>query len=670
MADWGLGQGGSLVPIELGDVLWQPERDAVRASRMGRFLQHVRREHGVDAAGYRDLHAWSVRDLAGFWTLVWDFFEINGHRPDGVVVEGERMPDVRWFPGASLNYAEHAVRHRDGVAIVARSQTRPEMTLTFDELRSEVARVRTGLRRLGVRRGDRVAAYLPTIPEAMIAHLAAASLGAVWSSCPPEFGTRSVLDRFGQIEPKVMLVVDGYQYGERRVDRRDELARIREALPSVETVVTVPYPDDPGLAGAVAWADLGRDGAEPLAFEPVPFDHPLVILYSSGTSGPPKPIVHGHGGVLLEHCKALGLHYGLTPDDRFLWYTTTGWMMWNVVLSALLTGATAVLFDGNPGYPDLGELWRVAADAEVTFLGLSAGFIMSCHRAGLAPGRELDLSRLWGVGSTGSALPVLGYVWVRDAVGEDVQLVSGSGGTDVITGFVGGAPLVPVYAGEMSCPALGCDVAAFDEHGVEVVGQRGELVIRKPMPSMPVGILGDPDGTRLRETYFTRFPGVWRHGDWITITERGSSRITGRSDATLNRGGVRLGSAEFDVVVESLTWVRDSMVVHLEGSDAEARPEGRLLLFVVLGTGEQLDDERRGTIGAVVRAELSPRHVPDEIVQVAAIPRTLTGKKLEIPVKRILSGAAPESVVDRGAVTDFAALEAFAHIAGRAAGVR
>jgi acetoacetyl-CoA synthetase len=632
---------------------------------MGRWLEGLERERGLRFDSYDEAWRWSVDDLDAFWSSIWDWFAIGERPTDGPALAERQMPGACWFPGARLNYAELALRltdrRGDEAVIVGRSQTRPPVDLTVDELRDQVGRARAGLARLGVGRGDRVAAFLPNIPEAVVALLATASLGAVWSSCAPEFGTRSVVDRFAQIEPAVLLTIDGYRYGEKVVDRVAEVAEIRAALPSLRSTVAVPYlePDPGRIPGAVAWADLLSEPAAP-SFERVAFDHPLYILYSSGTTGLPKAIVHGHGGIALEHVKALGLHTDLGPTDRFLWFTTTGWMMWDYLVSGLLVGATVVTFDGDPASPDLGTLWRLAADERLTYLGASAPFVMACRKAGLRPRDEVDLSRLRGVGSTGAPLPASGFQWVADSVGPDVQLGSLSGGTDLCTGFLGPSPLVPVWAGEISCRMLGAKVEAFDPSGRSMVGRLGELVLTEPMPSMPVGFWGDEDGSRYRAAYFDTFPGIWRHGDWITITERGSCVITGRSDATLKRGGVRLGTAEFYAVVEALPEVADSLVIHLEDDEGGA---GELLLFVALRDGAILDDGLRARVADALRTELSPRHVPDAIVAVPAIPRTLSGKKLEVPVKQLLGGADRDAVASRDSLVDPSALDAFVAIA-------
>ena len=644
-------------------VLWSPPAEARERTRVGHYLDWLASHHGRTFDDYDALWRWSVDDLEGFWSSVGEFFDVNFDPPPRRALTSLHMPDARWFPGTRLNWAAHALRlegrENEDIVVIARSETRPEQRLTAAGLRDAVARARQGLLRLGVRRGDRIAAYLPNIPEAAVAVLATASIGAVWSSCAPEFGTRSVIDRFGQIEPAVLLTVDGYRYGGKDLDRTSEVAAIRKALPSLKATVVLPYlTDGSAIHGALAWGDLVAEPGE-LAFEPLPFDHPLYVLFSSGTTGLPKPIVHGHGGILLEHLKIHALHHDLGPRDRFFWYTTTGWMMWNYLVSGLLVSSTIVLYDGSPAHPDLMHLWRLASETGTTCFGTSAPFLMACRKAGIAPGRELDLSKLRSIGSTGAPLPAEGFRYVYEAIGSDLQLASVSGGTDVCTAFVGASPLVPVWEGEISCRHLGCRVEAFDPAGHPVVGQQGELVITAPMPSMPAGFWNDPDGSRYRAAYFADYPGVWRHGDWITITERGSCVISGRSDATLNRGGVRIGTAEFYAIVEALPEVADSLVVHLEEGD-------RLILFVALHPGTTLDDDLRSRITSELRASLSPRHAPDEIIAVPSIPRTLSGKKLEVPVKRILKGTPPDQAASRGSLSDPASLDAF--VAFRAAG--
>ncbi|MCL6437317.1 MAG: acetoacetate--CoA ligase [Rubrobacteraceae bacterium] len=638
-----------------------PPPDVLKTTEIGRYVRWLREERALKFEGYDELWRWSVGDLEAFWRSVWDFYGVRAHTPPERVLAAREMPGARWFPGARLNYAERILTPSgdDGeVAIFAHSQTRAPFELTFGELREQVARARAGLRRLGVGPGDRVAAYLPNVPETVVAFLATASLGAIWVTCAPEFGPRSVIDRFGQLDPKVLLAVTGYRYGEKHIDRRAEVRDIRRALPTLEHVVHVPYVGgaEDVLPDSVGWEELLSE-EEPLRCEPVPFDHPLYVLFSSGTTGKPKAIVHGHGGILLEHLKNLGLTWDLRPGARLMWFTTTAWMMWNALVSALLLRSAIVTMDGNPLYPDLAFQWRLAEQTGATMLGVAPAYLMACRKAGLEVGREFDLSSVRQIGAAGSPLPPEGFDWVYEQLGPDVLLNIGSGGTDVCTGIVQGSPLQPVYRGEISGPCLGVDAAAYDERGRPVVGEFGELVIRSPMPSMPLGFWNDPGDRRYRAAYFERFPGVWCHGDWIRFTERGSCVISGRSDATLNRGGVRLGTGEIYSVVESLEEVADSLVVHLE--DAEGGP-GELLLFVVPAPGTELDERLRSRIAATLRRELSPRHVPDAIEAVPSIPRTLSQKKLEVPVKRILRGARPEEVASRDSLLDPAALDAFA----------
>ncbi|HET6482718.1 MAG TPA: acetoacetate--CoA ligase [Actinoplanes sp.] len=637
-----------------GTVLWQPPADVLETSRIGHYLSWLKREHDLDFPNYAALWQWSVDDLPAFWQSIWDYFEVIAHTPATAVLPDASMPGAKWFPGATLNYAEHVLRMPgladDEPVVLAYSQSRAPIHLTKTRLREEVRRVRAGLKARGVGVGDRVAAYAPNIPETYVLMLAAASLGATFSSCAPEFGVRSVIDRWQQIEPKILVAIDGYRYGDKPVNRHEEVAAITAALPSIEHVVTIGYLDgDGGTFDQLT-------GDEPMAYASVPFDHPLYVLYSSGTTGLPKPIVHGHGGILLEHLKMLALHHDLGPGDRFLWFTTTGWMMWNFLVSGPAVGAGIVLFDGNPAHPTLSALWDLVDDAGITYFGTSAPFLMACRKAGLTP-RKAGLK---GIGSTGAPLPAEGFDWVYEAVGDQLQLQSLSGGTDVCTGFVGSVPLLPVIEGKIACRALGARVEAYDPAGRSVTDELGELVITAPMPSMPVGFWNDPDGKRYREAYFDYFPGVWRHGDWITIGADGTCVITGRSDATLNRGGVRLGTSEFYSVVESLPEVADSVVVHLEKAD---NPSGELLLFVVLAEGLELDDLLRKRIAGELRAALSPRHVPDEIHAVRAVPRTLSAKKLEVPVKRILTGTPVDSAAAKGALANPESLLAFEALA-------
>ncbi|OSY39220.1 acetoacetyl-CoA synthetase [Pseudonocardia autotrophica] len=634
-------------------------------SALGGFVEHLRQAHDREFDDYADLHRWSVQDPDGFWGALAEHFGVRFGTPPQAVLGDAAMPGARWFPGATLNYAEHAVgisaagADADEVAVIGYSQTRDRTELTWGELREQVAAARAGLRRLGVRRGDRVAGYLPNIAETVVAFLATASLGAIWTSCAPEFGASSVLDRFGQVEPVVLLAVGGYGYAGKQVDRREQVAAIRAGLPGLRHVVDIGYGPHP-LPGAVTWGELLGEPGE-LAFDPVPFDHPLCVLFSSGTTGKPKAIVHGHGGILLEHLKNHALSWDLGPGDRILWFSTTAWMMWNALVSGLLRGASIVLVDGNPQYPDLSLQWRLAAETGATLVGASPGFLMACRAADLRPAREHDLSRIRQLGAAGSPLPPEGYRWVAEQFGAGVLLNVGSGGTDICSGILQGGPWQPVWAGEISGPCLGVDARAFDEHGTPVVDDLGELVITRPLPSMPVGFWGDDDGSRYRSTYFDRYPGVWRHGDWVRFTAAGSAVVAGRSDATLNRGGVRLGTAEFYRVVEELPGIDDSLVLHMED---RAGGNGELMLFVQLRPGAVLDDALRGRIVGALRTELTPRHVPDRIEEVPVVPRNRTGKKLEVPAKRILLGAAVEDVASRDVLADPVALDAFADLAG------
>ncbi len=626
-------------------------------TELARFLDWLRTERGLQFASYRELHEWSTTDLDGFWSAVADFSAVRFHTPPRAVLGRREMPGAEWFPGATLNYAEHALEGHEGTAVIAYSQTRDRVELSWGELREQVARARAGLVRLGVGQGDRVVAYAPNIPETLVAFLATASLGAVWASCAPEFGARSVIDRFAQVEPAVLLVVPGYTYGEKPIDRTAEIAALRAGLPTVRHVVAIPYGAGE-VPDALPWGELLAEPGE-LAFDAVPFAHPLCVLFSSGTTGRPKAIVHGHGGVLLEQLKNHALSWDLRTGDRILWFSTTAWVMWNALVGGLLVGAGLVLIDGNPVHPDAGWQWRLAAESGATLMGASPGWLMACRAAGLEPTREHDLSHIRQIGAAGSPLPAEGYRWVAERF-PGVLLNVGSGGTDVCGGIVQGGPWQPVVEGEISGPALGVAAVAFDVDGRPVVGELGELVITEPMPSMPVGFWGDPDGTRYRDAYFDVYPGVWRHGDWVRFSESGSVIVAGRSDATLNRGGVRLGTAEFYGVVEELPEVADSLVVHLE--DTAGGP-GELVLFVVPAPGAALDDALRTRIARELRAALSPRHVPDRIVEVPAVPRNRTGKKLELPAKRILLGAAPDEVASRDVLADPTSLDAFVELA-------
>src|SRR4051812_37485203 len=629
-------------------VLWQPSPERIERANITRFARAVNLPED-----YAALWRWSVSDLEGFWAAVWDCHGL-GDRPERVLGRrdmGGRDP-VEWFPGARVSYAEQIFRGKsdDAVAIRHASESRDLGEWKWGDLRRETARIRAGLVELGVSEGDRVAAYMPNIPETIAAFLATASLGAIWSSAAPEFGARSVIDRFAQIEPKVLLAIDAYRYGGKDFDCSAKVDAIAEEVGG--RLVRFGYLDGSG------WEDgFLRDA--PLEFAPVPFDHPLWVLYSSGTTGLPKAIVHGQGGILLEHLKKMNLHLDAQPADRVFWFTTTGWMMWNFLVGVLLTEASIVLYDGNPATPDLGVLWDLAEESEMTTFGTSAAYIASCMKADVEPSEGRDLSKLTAVGVTGSPLSPDGFQWVYDHVGKDTWLFSTSGGTDVCTAFVGGVPTLPVYLGELQARSLGCDVQAWSDDGEPLIGEVGELVITQPLPSMPVFFWGDDDGERYRESYFEMFPGVWRHGDWIEITERGTAVISGRSDSTINRGGVRMGTSEIYRAVLSLDEIVDALVVDVpkEGQ------ENWMPLFVVLREGAELDDDLRKQIASRVREDCSPRHVPDEVHAVKEVPRTLSGKVLEVPVKKILMGQDPDKAASRDSLANPAALDPFVELA-------
>ncbi|HEV2856897.1 MAG TPA: acetoacetate--CoA ligase [Solirubrobacterales bacterium] len=653
-----------------GELLWEPSPELVERSRLSEFMRWLERERGLELGDYHQLWQWSVDDLDGFWSAIWEFFEVQADGDPSPVLASREMPGARWFPNTSLNYAEHifAGKRAEEVAILHASELRELDEVRWGELRQQVAAVAAGLRELGVGRGDRVVAYVPNIPEAIVAFLATASLGAVWSSCSPDFGPASVVDRFAQIEPKVLFAVDGYRYGGKDFDRREVVARLQEAMPSLERTVVLPYLDpDPDLAplrDQIRWQELLQlGGTAELRFERVPFDHPLWVLYSSGTTGLPKAIVQGQGGILIEHLKKLNLHIDAHPGDRLFWFTTTGWMMWNFIVSGLLTEAAIVLYDGNPGHPDLNTLWDLAERAGVTMFGTSAAYIAACMKAGIEPGSGRDLGALKAIGSTGSPLSPEGFDWIYEYVGRETWLFSTSGGTDLCTAFVGGAVTLPVHRGEIQARALGAAVEAWDEDGKPVVEEVGELVVTAPMPSMPLYLWGDEDGSRYRESYFEMFPGVWRHGDWLELTRRGTAIIYGRSDSTINRGGIRMGTSEIYRAVLGIDEIVDALVVDLP------RPgtDGWMPLFVVLREGAELDAELPREIARRVREQCSPRHVPDEVFEIDEVPRTLSGKALEVPVKRILMGTPMEKAASRDSLANPRSLDYFVEMAGQLA---
>ncbi|MFP1684431.1 acetoacetate--CoA ligase [Alloalcanivorax sp. C16-1] len=631
--------------------LWRPDAARVENARLTDYQRWLSAEKGLAFDDYQSLWAWSVEHLEDFYESLWRYFDIRHSAPYERVLDGLTMPGAKWFEGARLNLAEQVFRHHenepDRPAILSRSELRGLDTLTWGELRGHIAALADSLRRLGVGPGDRVVAYLPNLPETMVAFFAVSSLGAIWSSCSPDMGTRSVLDRFRQIDPKVMIAVDGYRYGGKDFDRLTVVDGLRDQLPTLEKVVLLPYLNaDARLDGALLWDDLVSHEAS-MRFEQVPFDHPLWVVYSSGTTGMPKPIVHGHGGALLEGLQDHALQLDLGPRDRYMWFTTTGWIMWNSQMSGLLTGATICLYDGNPGYPDLGTLWRFAEETEMTFFGAGAAYFLNCKKADIRPGDWVDTGRIRSIGATGSPLPEEGYRWLMEQF-DDVMIAAISGGTDVASAYVGACPTLPVFAGEMQCRYLGTAVYAMGDDGELLDDEVGELVVTKPMPSMPLYFWNDEGGERYRDSYFDVFPGIWRHGDWIRITPRGGAIIYGRSDTTINRHGIRMGTAEIYRVMEEFDAVLDSLVVDLEYLGRESY----MPLFVVLREGVTLDEGLSGRIKAAIRDQLSARHVPNDIIAAPDVPRTLTGKKMELPIKKLLLGQTIDKVANPDAMAN------------------
>ncbi len=649
-----------------GDVLWEPSPAFRERTEVMRFMRWLAAERGLSFGSYDELWRWSVTELEAFWAAIWDFFEVRASVPYKRVLASSDMPGAKWFEGARLNFAEHIFRHDygDATAIVQRSELVPHAEMSWREMRRQVGAAAAKLRELGIGPGDRVASYMPNVPQTVIAMLATLSIGAIWSSCSPDMGRGAVTDRFKQIEPKLLFAVDGYRYNGRDFDRRPVLREILADLPTVERVVLLPYLDPSatpvGLPGGLLWNDLLAKDA-PLVFEQVPFDHPIWVLYSSGTTGLPKPIVHGHGGILLEHLKTVSLHQDMHPGERLFWISSTGWVVWNLLVSAMLNGASIVCFDGNPMWPDAGAIWRHIAETRANHFGCGAALFSGAIKAGVEPAQIADLSLLAGISSTGSPLTADAFQWVYEHVKRDVWLASLSGGTDIAGGFVGGCALLPVTAGEIQCRLLGVDAQAWDEQGRSVIEEVGELVIPQPMPSMPIGFWNDPGDKRYRESYFEMFPGKWRHGDWIRITDRGTSVIYGRSDTTINRHGIRMGTAEIYRAVEEVPEVLDSLVVDLEYL---GRPSF-MPLFVVLREGVALDEALKKRIADRIRTHASARHVPNEIYAVAEIPRTLTGKKMELPVRKLLLGATLEKVASPDAMANPASLAEYAEFAKR-----
>lgn len=642
-----------------GTVLWTPTEEHIQRSNIKRYMNWLKEKKGLSFETHRQLWNWSVEQLEEFWKTVWEYCKVKSATPYRCVLEERKMPGAKWFPGATLNYAEHVFRNErsDRPALLFRSERVPYREVAWKELKEKTAAVANALKKIGVKPGDRVVAYMPNIPETVIAFLACASIGAIWSSCSPDFGANSVIDRFQQIEPVVLFAIDGCQYGGKEFDKRPIVDELREKLPSLKKTILLSYlredvqaPDD----SVLLWDEIIREKAE-LTYEYVPFDHPLWILYSSGTTGLPKPIVQGHGGILLEHLKSLLIEENLTKESTFFWFTTTGWMMWNFLIGGLLVGASVVLYDGSPTYPDGNVLWELAEKARITHFGTSAAFINICMKLGIKPKELYDFSDLQAVLSTGSPLTAEGFAWVYENVKDDICLVSCSGGTDVCTAFVAGSPILPVRAGIIQCRSLGANVQTFDENGNRLINEVGELVITDPMPSMPLFFWNDPNYERYLDSYFDTYPGIWKHGDWIKIDEEGGCVIYGRSDSTINRAGVRMGTSEIYRAVESLDEVLESLIIDLELMGRKSF----MPLFVVLQPGTSLDEELKEKIKNEIRQKVSPRFVPDEIYQVEQIPKTLNGKKMEIPIRKVLLGFPLEKAVNPGAMANPEALQFF-----------
>ncbi len=647
--------------LKEGDLLWQPTAEVIEQANITHYINWLRENHGVDFADYRDLWHWSTTETGPFWESMWAYFNLKYSQKWETALGETAMPGTEWFPGVRLNWAENifAKGTAERPAFLYKTENESLVSISWADVQDQANRLAQALRDFGVTKGDRIVAYMPNIPETIIAVLAAGSLGAIWSSCSPDFGSRSVLDRFTQIEPTVLIAVDGYSYGGRDFDRRPVVAELQAALPTLRKTVVVPYitADTDRLDNAILWNDALAQVTPPaeMLFEQVPFNHPLWVLYSSGTTGLPKPIVQGHGGILLEHVKSAVFHNDLKPTDRFFWYSSTGWMMWNYLIGALLSGATVILYNGSPAYPDIDCLFALAEETEMTYMGISAAFVTACIKAGIQPNQKYDLSRIRGVGSTGSPLSIDGFQWIYDNINGDLALESLSGGTDLCTAFVGGARTQAIYAGELQGASLGAKVEAWDEEGNAVTDEVGELVIVEPMPSMPLYFWNDAEMARYKSSYFEMYPGRWRHGDWIKINERGGCVIYGRSDSTINRQGIRMGTSEIYRVVESFDQIVDSLIIDLEFRGRESY----LPLFVVLRDGGSLTDDLKKQINQKLRREVSPRHVPNDIFQIDAVPYTLSGKKMEVPIRKILLGLNIEKAANPGAMRNPEAIQYF-----------
>ncbi len=636
-----------------GTVVWNPDKQTINRANITQYQRWLQDNRGLkNIDEYQTLWNWSVTDVEAFWVSLWEYFKITADTRYKTVLTGKTMPDVHWFEGAEMNYAQYAFRFKSpGPAVIFRREDGRHIEWSWQELEDEVARIRGALKKLGVQAGDRIAAYLPNIPETVAAFLATVSLGAVWSSCSPDFGIQAVMDRFQQIEPKILLAVDGYFYGGKSHNRMSVVEALQEQLPSVVATILIPYLDAHATHSRMLLYN-SLESREPLTYESVPFEHPLWILYSSGTTGLPKAIVQGHGGILLSHLMALTFHLDLREGDRFMWFTTTGWMMWNMLVSGLLVGATIVLYDGSPTHPLRESLWQLAEEVGMTFFGTSAAYLTMCEKARLEP-KNRDLSALRAIGSTGSPLSPESFDWVYHHVSPSVWLTSLSGGTDVCTAVVGGVPILPVRRGEIQCRYLGSKVEAFDVNGKAVVNEVGELVLTKPIPSMPVYLYGDKNKKRYQASYFDTYSGIWRHGDWILIHDDGSVVIYGRSDATINRGGVRMGTSDFYRVVEADPKVADSIIVDLSVPEKPSR----LILFVATLSPDDKTADMKAAIRDRLREQLSPRHEPDHIYFIPEVPKTLNGKKMEVPLKRVLMGVDPRKAFNPGTMMNPQAMD-------------
>ncbi len=656
--------GGTIMKaITEGVLLWEPSQHQIEKAGVSFFMKWLKQEKGLSFGNQKELWEWSVKELESFWESIWSYCKVQSNTPYNQVLESRKMPGAKWFTGATLNYAEHVFRGGRGnkPAVIFQSEKNQRTEISWKELQEKTAMVANSLKRLGVKPGDRVVAYMPNIPETIIAFLACASIGAIWSSCSPDFGTGTVIDRFKQIEPTILFAVDGYAYNGKIQNRLTNVSELQSELSTLKKTILIPYINSNDFKlndQTIYWNDILCGDSE-IVFENVPFDHPLWILFSSGTTGLPKPIVQSQGGILLEQLKTLLVEQGVNQDDVFFWFTTTGWMMWNLLVGGLLAGGTIVLYDGSPSYPSIHILWDLAEEVGVTFFGTSAGFLSACMKFGIKPKERHSFSKLRSICSTGSPLPIEGFLWVYENVKKDVWLVSTSGGTDVCTAFVGGSPILPVYAGEIQARSLGAHVQSFDDEGKAVINEVGELVITAPMPSMPLYFWGDDNNKRYLESYFDVYPGTWRHGDWIKFDDKGSCVIFGRSDSTINRLGVRLGTSEIYRVVEALNDIMESLIIDLELLGRKSY----MPLFVALKPGVTMCDDLKETIKAEIKEKVSPRFVPDEVYVVEQIPKTLSGKKLEVPIRKILLGFPAEKVVNPGSMANPESLSFFVDLA-------